>query len=190
MSVKEVIEKRRAYRSLLPFEVTEELIEDLATCASLAPSCMNNQPWRFVFVHDRNILDQILSVMPRGNQWAKNAGMIIAVFSKKDMDCVLEDNRDYYLFDVGMATAFLILRATELGLVAHPIAGYDPIRVKEILGIPQDMTLIALVIVGKKSEEISPLLSEKQVLAEKQRPERLPLERFSFINKYSEGSAR
>ncbi|MEO0239081.1 MAG: nitroreductase family protein [candidate division WOR-3 bacterium] len=185
MSVKEIIEKRRAYRSLQPFEVTKELIDDLVYCASLAPSCMNNQPWRFVFVYDRNLLEQILSVMPKGNQWAKNAGMIIAVFSKKDMDCVLEDNREYFLFDMGMATAFLILRATELGLVAHPIAGYDPVKVKEILGIPQEMVLIALVIVGKKSEEISPLLSEKQILGEKQRPERLPFEKIAFINRYS-----
>ncbi len=187
MSVREVIEKRRAYRSLKPFEVTEGLIKDLAECASLAPSCMNNQPWRFVFVYDREKLDEILAVMPKGNQWAKDAGMIVAVFSKKDLDCSLEDNRDYYLFDAGMATAFLILRATELGLVAHPIAGYDPVKVKEILKIPAEMVLIALLIIGEKSEEIYPLLSEKQILAESQRPPRFPLERFAFMNKYSEG---
>lgn len=90
------------------------------------------------------------------------------------------------MFDVGLATAFLILRATELGLVGHPIAGYDPVKVKEILRIPQNMTLIALLIVGKKPDEILLLLSEKQVLAERQRPEKLPFEKVVFINKYSE----
>ncbi|MGB9824961.1 MAG: nitroreductase family protein [Candidatus Hydrothermia bacterium] len=185
MDVKEAIEKRRAYRSLKPFEVAEDLVRDLAYHASLAPSCMNNQPWRFVFVLDKEVFNKVLEVMPKGNQWASNAAFVVAVFSKKEMDCVLEDNREYYLFDVGLATAFLILRATELGLVAHPIAGYDPIKVKEILNIPQEMVLTALVIVGKHSEEISPLLSEKQVKAEKERPERLPFEKFCFIDRYS-----
>lgn len=184
MRVIEAIRKRRSYRSLKPFEVSEGLIFDLAESASLAPSCNNNQPWRFVFVTNRKKLEGILEVMPKGNQWAKNAGMIVAVFSKKDMDCVLEDNRDYFLFDVGLAAAFLVLRATELGLVAHTIAGYDPVKVKEILNIPQDMVLIALVIVGKHSR-VTSLLSEKQIKAELERPERLPFQKFAYINSYS-----
>ena len=81
-----------------------------------------------------------------------------------------------------MATAFIILRATELGLVAHPIAGYKEDLVKEILGIPDDMQVITLLNVGKHSETISSLLSEKQVESEKERPERLSLEEFAYVN--------
>ncbi|MCK4297935.1 MAG: nitroreductase family protein, partial [Planctomycetes bacterium] len=50
MEVREAIERRRAYRSLDPAPISDELIRDLAESASLAPSCFNNQPWRFVFV--------------------------------------------------------------------------------------------------------------------------------------------
>jgi len=107
--------------------------------------------------------------------------MIIAVFSREDLDCRIK-GRNYYLFDTGMATAFIMLRATELGLVAHPIAGYREDQVKEILGIPEDMRVITLVIVGQHSETISPLLSEKQVESEEERPERLPLEEFAYVN--------
>jgi nitroreductase len=85
-----------------------------------------------------------------------------------------------------MATAFLILRAWDLGLVAHPIAGFDPIKVKAILKIPDEMTLIALVIVGKKKEAIDPILTEKQAGQERQRPERIPFEKFAYINRYHE----
>jgi hypothetical protein len=53
--------------------------------------------------------------------------MIIAVFSQKDLDCIRRGGREYYLFDTGMATAFMILRAMGLGLVAHPIAGFNRI---------------------------------------------------------------
>jgi nitroreductase len=111
--------------------------------------------------------------------------MIIAVFSKKEDDCIIHD-REYYLFDIGMATAFLILRATELGLVAHPIAGYSPKKTREILGIPDKYNLITLVIVGKKSYKINPVLSDKQKEAEKKRPLRYELDEFIYHNKYNE----
>ena len=39
MELKELIERRRAYRSLAPVSITKELIYDLAGCAGLAPSC-------------------------------------------------------------------------------------------------------------------------------------------------------
>nr|MDO8135844.1 nitroreductase family protein [Candidatus Njordarchaeum guaymaensis] len=181
--MKQAIRERRAYRSLDPVQITEDLIKDLAECARLAPSCNNNQPWRFVFVHDPDVLQQLHSTFPRGNKWMEASSMIIAVFSNRNLDCIIGD-RIYYLFDTGMATAFLILRATELGLVAHPVAGYDEAKVKQILKIPDDMTVITLVNIGKHSSSISAVLSEKQVLGEKQRPERLPLEKFAYINSY------
>ena len=70
-----------------------------------------------------------------------------------------------------MGTAALILRTTELGFVAHPLAGFDPKQTKEVLGIPDEMEVITLVIVGRHSETISQILSDKQVEAEKSRPE-------------------
>ena len=83
-----------------------------------------------------------------------------------------------------MATAFIILRATELGLVAHPIAGFDEDKVKEILGIPDDRRVITLVIVGKHMDTVSPVLSKKQVISEKERPERKSLEEMIYRNRY------
>lgn len=177
MEVKKIIKKRRAYRSLKHYEITDELIRDLAECAGLAPSCFNNQPWRYIFVHDPAILEEMRSALTPGNEWIHNSSMIIAVLSKNDMDCQLKDGREYYAFDVGMATAFLILRATELGLVAHPIAGYMPDRVKEILNVPDEMKVVTLIITGMHSEKLNPVLSDKQVEWEKYRPERLQLEK-------------
>ena len=183
MDVKEAIQKRRAYRSLDPVDISEDLIWDLAGCAQLSASCNNNQSWRFVFVYDHEMLKRMHEVFPKGNAWAKSASMYIAVLSKKDYDCVI-DERVYHQFDTGMATAFLILRATELGFVAHPIAGYSPQKTREILGIPDDIEVITLVIVGKHAKTINPILSEKQVASEKQRPERFPFEKFAFLNRY------
>ena len=183
MDVKEAIRKRRAYRSLIPVEITKDLINDLAECAQITASCFNNQPWKYIFIYDKKMLEKMHEVLSEGNKWAHKASMIIVVFGKQEDDCVIHD-RIYYRFDIGMATEAIILRATELGLVAHPIAGYSPRKTREILGIPEDIDIITLVIVGKHSDKIDPVLSEKQVEAEKKRPERIPIDEFVYINRY------
>ena len=183
MNVIEAINERRAYRSLAPAPITEELVRDLARCAQLAPTCFNYQPARFVFVWEPAVLEKMKTVFSKGNVWCHADSLIVAVFAEKDADCVIKD-REYYLFDTGMQTAFLILRATELGLVAHPIAGYDPEAVRKVLGIPEKMKVITLVNVGKRADTISPVLSPQQVEWEKSRPERLPFEQVAFFNCY------
>ena len=185
MDVKVAIEKRRAYRSLKPVKITKELVNDLAECAQITASCFNNQPWRYVFVYDPKMLRMMHEALSSGNEWAQKASMIIVVLGKQEDDCVIRD-RIYYRFDIGMATEAIILRATELGLVAHPIAGYSPKKTREILGIPGDVDVITLVIVGKHSDKIDPVLSEKQIEAEKKRPKRIPIDDFVYINRYTE----
>jgi len=182
MNVKEAIEKRRAYRSLDPIDITIDLIEDFAKVARITPSCGNNQPWRFVFVYDKEVLKELFTVLSEGNKWAEKASMIIGVFSKPESDCMVGE-RNYYLFDTGMACAFLILRATELGLVAHPIAGFKESLAKEILGIPKEMRLITLIIVGKHSEVLNPVLSDSMKLGEKQRPPRKSINEIIYMDK-------
>lgn len=183
MDVTKAIEVRRAYRSLDPVEITPELVADLARHAQLAPSCFNYQPWRYVFVYEREMLERMHDVLSKGNEWAKDASMIIVVHSREEDDCVIKD-RIYFRFDMGLATAFLILRATELDLVAHPIAGYSPEKTREILGIPDDHAVVTLVIVGKHAPVPKPALSEKQVEQEKERPPRKPLSEFVSHNAY------
>ena len=122
-------------------------------------------------------------VMSKGNEWTFKDSMIVVVLSKKENDCVIYD-REYHLFDTGMAVGFMILRATELGLVAHPIAGYSPKKTRAVLGIPDDWQVITLVNVGKHSAELNPVMSEKQVADEKTRPERLPNDEIASIDKF------
>ena len=183
MHVKDAIEKRRAYRALAPVEITEDTVRDLAEAAHLAASCFNNQPWRFVFVRERDMLERLFETLPDGNAWARASSMIVAVVSRPDLDCQIM-GRDYFLFDTGMATAHLVLRATELGLVAHPIAGYSPKKVRGVLGVPDNMTVITLVIVGKHTDEISDALSEAQAAGEAKRPERHPFDEFAYLETY------
>ncbi len=187
MELDEAMQKRRAFRALEEVEITDEIIEKLAKAARLSPSCFNNQPWNFVFVKDKKKLDKMENVMMQGNEWTQEASLIIAVFSKKEDDCEVQE-REYHLFDTGMASAFLQLKATELGLVAHPIAGFDEDDAKELLNIPEEYRLITLINVGKHSDEWedNEILSEEQKEIEKQRPERKNLEEFVYKDKFEE----
>ena len=47
----------------------------------------------------------------------------------------------------------MILQATKEGLVAHPIAGFKPVEIKQAFGIPEDFTLVTLVIIGYPGSE-------------------------------------
>jgi len=183
MNVKDAIETRRAYRALAPVEISDETVRDLVDAARMAASCFNNQPWRYVFVRKPEVLEEMFETLPDGNAWARAASMIVAVVSRADLDCQIK-GRDYFLFDTGMGTAHMILRATELGLVAHPIAGYSPKKVRGVLGIPDDMSVVALVIFGRHSDEITDLLSEQQAASEKTRPERKPFEEVAWLDRY------
>ena len=185
MDVKETIQKRRAFRNIDSFAPSEEEINQLETAIQLAPSCFNNQPWRYVFVTDEDKKEQMQQVLSKGNEWAYHAGMYIAVCARREDDCVIYD-REYYLFDTGIATGFLILQATNLGFVVHPIAGYSPKKTRKVLDIPDDMQVIALVIIGKKRDEFRKELSEKQRESEKERPERKSIEDLIYYNTYQE----
>ena len=184
MSLKELVEKRRAFRALEKTEITLEIIKDLALTAQMSASCFNYQPWNFIFVYEERALKELFEALNEGNNWAKESSMIVAVFSKKEIDCVIGKSREYFLFDTGMATAFMILRATEMDLIMHPIAGYNHSKAKEILKIPEDMILITLLIVGKKTNNLENL-TEKQKVSELKRPPRKSLDEFIYYNKYS-----
>lgn len=178
MTVHQAIEKRRAYRSLQPVEITDQILEQFGRAAQLAPSCFNNQPWRFIFVREKKILNKMFDALSPGNAWGKKSSLIIVVFGKKEDDCVIKD-REYYLFDLGLAASAIMLQATELNLVAHPVAGFSPQKVKEITGIPGDYTVITLIIAGAKAEDADGESEEK-------RPERRSLSHIYSMDTYAE----
>jgi nitroreductase len=96
----------------------------------------------------------------------------VAVVTDRTFDCMLSDLRDYALFDVGLAVQNLVLQGTREGLFAHPIAGFTPELVKQVLGIPAGHLVITLVILGYPGDEAA--LSEKQRITEHEGRTRKP----------------
>ena len=121
--------------------------------------------------------------MAKGNEWTTRAPLIIVVTCREADDCKSSDRRNYFMFDCGLAIGQVELRATELGLLAHPIAGYDPLKVKAALGVPEEYVVMTLVICGYLGGDEA-LLSEKQKGWERTRPERKPLGETIFLDKW------
>jgi len=194
VDVLEPIKARRARRAISERPIGRETAERLLQAAHLAPSCANNQPWRLVAIDDPEALSAIKEGLTRGNYWAAPAPLIVAVASRVDLDCRIPDGREYFLFGCGLAAMNLMLQATAMGLVAHPIAGFRQTPVKEALAVPAEYTVIALVIVGHPSSDLSGL-SDKHRDEETSPRVRRPLDeavswnRFAFDNPASEDGA-
>ncbi len=173
MKILKAIDSRRARRALDTAPIPKEILARLVEAAHLAPSCMNAQPWRIITVVDPDRLEALKAALSPGNYWAKKAPAIAAFVTSLDWDARLDGGRDYALFDLGMAAMAYQLQAVEEGLIAHPIAGFNPASAKLALGIPETVVLEALVIVGFPGDPSA--LSEKHRLLETSPRERKPL---------------
>ena len=130
--------------------------------AHLAPSCFNNQPWRFVAIDEPRMLGSLYPALGSSNGWMRHSPVILAVASHRDLDCRSSDGRDYFAFDCGLALGMLVIQAWHMGYVAHPVAGYKPRAIKKLLGIPDDYTLITLVNIGRKGDDHSLLDADQR----------------------------
>ena len=158
------IEARRAMRALSTRKIPGEIVDRILKAATFAPSCANNQPWRFVVVTDSAVLGEVKKHLTRGNYWAKLSPFIVAVCTRSDFDCELSEGREYAYYDTGMAVANMLLQGVREGLYTHPIAGFEPLPIKEVLGIPAAATLLNLVIFGYPGD--SATLGEKHLESE------------------------
>jgi len=140
--------QRRAFRKFQQMDVPEEMLHRILHAASLAPSCFNNQPWRFVVAHSPEAREKVHPHLTRGNKWMEEARAFFLVYAQRENDCSLSDRREYFLFDTGMAISMLLVQATQMGLLAHPVAGFDPTGLKQAFSIPEENTLITVVALG------------------------------------------
>ncbi len=166
------IEIRRAKRALSEKKIAHEVLKRIMTAATYAPSCFNNQPWRFVVVDEKSSLEAIHESLAGGNYWVKKAPAVVIVATKPELDARLSDRREYALLGCGLAAENLMLQAFQEGLFAHAIAGFDPLVVKAKLRVPEDYIVITLIALGYPGDESH--LSEKHRSLEHSPRERKP----------------
>jgi nitroreductase len=178
------IERRRAFRALAEKPIPTETLLRLVQAAHFAPSCANSQPWRIITVVEPSKLEALKATLSPGNYWAKKAPAIAAFVTSLEWDARLDSGRDYAFFDLGMAAMGFQLQAAEEGLISHPIAGFDPVAAKAALAIPEDVTLVTLVILGYPGDPSG--LNERHLASEKSPRTRKPLEEVSAFDAWTE----
>ena len=142
------IHTRRAFRAFSSRYVERDNILRILEAGHLAPSCMNKQPWRFIIIDDTEGLKRVHDGLSEGNYWMQRAPALIAAHATKKDDCTLNDRRNYYLFGTGLAVGFMMVQATQMGMVLHPVAGYNPVELKKLLQIPEEAVFITLMALG------------------------------------------
>jgi nitroreductase len=179
MDIINAISARRANRFLSTEALPEGAAKRIVEAGHLAPSCFNNQPWNISAVSSEETLTALRAALSETNAWASRAPMIIAVAVRASDDCRLDDGRDYALFDAGLCAMNMMSQATAEGLVAHPIAGYNPKKAKAAIGLDKDYVLAVLLIVARRSEgdlEADTVLMPWQKTGESAPRNRKPLE--------------
>ena len=176
------IVNRRARRGLAHTAVPREVLNRLAEAATLAPSCFNNQPWRLVFVTEPDERGVVHRALAGGNYWAERAPAYVVVVTHPDLDCRLDEDRDYALFDTGLAVENLVLQATHEGLIAHPIAGFHAAQLKQGLGIPPEYVAITVVVLGYPGDSSD--LTERHRALEAAPRSRVPISEVVWFNRW------
>jgi nitroreductase len=118
-----------------------EKLNTILEAGRLAASARNNQPWRFIVVQDRQVVEQVTAAFSESNQVILDAPVILIVCARP-MDDIVRDLKEYYLFDVGMAMENMLLAATDLGLVTHPMTAFNEDQLRRVLHIPEDVRIV------------------------------------------------
>ena len=182
LTVTEAIESRRSIRRFVPEPMNQDDLREMLRLASLAPSAWNAQTWRFAVVQDPQLKEQLREAA-YGQAQVTSAPAVIVVYSDmEDTLATVEDTAhpgmgeagrsgqrqtfdrvfgpqdvaqrgQWGLSQANIAFGFLMLAARGLGYDTVPMLGFDPQRVREILGLPEHVQFAGMLPVGKRAED-------------------------------------
>lgn len=147
-----LIYKRHSVRKFNPDPIKAEHLEHILHAGMAGPSAHNAQPWTFVVVDDRNLLNAIADFHPYGKMiYEASAAIVVCVISEVATKDV------FYQQDLGAAVQNILLAATECGLGScwcgiHPKPQLEKSFV-EALHIPGTHFPFAIIALGHRKDE-------------------------------------
>ncbi len=155
METLEAIRTRRSIRQFEDRAIPEPIIRELLAAAMNAPSAGNQQPWHFVVIDDRQVLEQVPGLNPYAAM-APRAPLAILVCGDPD----LEKFPGYWVQDCSAATQNLLLAAHAMGLGAV-WTGVFPMKdrvegFRALCGIPLSVIPMAFVVLGYPAQSLKP----------------------------------
>ena len=179
MNAVDCIKGRRSIRNFTDQSVDHSLLEEVIEIASYAPSWKHSQTIRYIAVEGElknRIGSECTSTFPNNGAIIRKAPLLIAVTVikgrcgyERDGSFTTHRGDTWQMFDAGVASEAFCLAAFEKGLGTVIMGIFDEDKIVDLLEIPEDRELVALIPVGYPAEEpvapkrkpVSDLLSYK-----------------------------
>lgn len=150
MDVYEAIYLRKSVRSYQDRDVPDDLLLKILDAARHAPSASNRQEWRFVVVRDEMTRER-LSMASYNQHFISQAPIILVCCAQTD-NHVMRGGQLCYPIDVAITVDHITLCAAAEGLGTCWIGAFREQEVKDILGIPRNIRVVALLPLGYPSD--------------------------------------
>ena len=148
MEVFNVISNRRSIRKYRKEPISDEVLERILEAGRLAPSAGNRQPWYFIVVKDEEVKSRLVEVC-RGQKFVGEAGAVIAILGDPNAS-------RWYKQDPFISASFMTLEAHEEGLGVCWIGAFEEEKVKQVLNVPENLSVIILLTIGYPDEKPAP----------------------------------
>lgn len=145
MNVLEAIQTKRAIRQFKPDPLSDETIQVILNAGRRAQSSKNTQPWRFIAITDRDILQKLSTLGTYAGHLAQ-AALGVAILTPDPTQ------RFSIMFDAGQAAAYMQLAAWECGVGSVPATIYEPEQARALLQFPEDWHLRICISFGYPSD--------------------------------------
>ncbi len=154
-----IIFKRTSVRKYTGEKVSDEQIELILKAGMAAPSGCNAQPWEFLVIQDKEILEGIAINHPNASMLPQ-AGLGIVVCGDVTKVPAKVPNVPFWIQDCAAVTQNIMLQATELGLGSVWIGVYpreDVFKpIKNMLNLPEKIMPFSIVAIGHPDGEVQP----------------------------------
>ena len=161
MDILDMIKARRSVRKFGPEPVSDELVDRILEAGRWAPSGLNNQPWRFAVVRDREQIKEIATLTHYGKV-VLGAQVLIPVF----IDTTKIYHREKDIQGIGACLQNMLLEIHSLGLGAVWLGEIirSNVPIKQLLGLGDNLELMAVVALGWPGER--PRTTKRKALQE------------------------
>ena len=143
------IKNRYSVRAFEKREIEPEILDNILKAAQLAPSARNFQPWKFVVITDE-LKRAKLTEIAKGQKFVAEAPVTIAVCAN-NMDYRMSCGHQASIIDAAIAAEHIVLQAVHHGLGSCWIGAFHQEMIGELLEIPKEYSVIALLPLGYPS---------------------------------------
>lgn len=156
-AVIENIMTRTSIRQFTDQPIAKDTLDLVVKAGMAAPSAVNAQPWAFVIVTEREILDSLNVIKPYFNLKTATAAIVVCGDMKKAMEGI---GQEYWIQDCSAASENILLAAHAYGLGAVWCGVYpnpDIVdAVKSTLDLPENIIPLNIITMGYPAETPEP----------------------------------